>query len=218
MREFCGSRSVLVVDDNDEFRSLLCAVLDGAGYTVREVSSGEDALLAAEVQPPDVVLTDVNLPGISGYEVCRRLRERFGPALPIVFLSGDRVEPLDRAAGLLIGADDYVVKPFQPDELLARIRRLLPAAAGAGEQNGHGHAPVGLTAREQEILELLADGWTQSQIAGELVISSKTVGTHIQRILGKLGVHSRAQAVAVAHRHGFVAEDVIPSTLTSAAT
>lgn len=113
----------------------------------------------------------------------------------MIFLSGERTESFDRVAGLLVGADDYLVKPFDPDELAARVRAVLRRAQPSVP------APLqSLTRRELEVLRLLADGLDQRQIAAELVISAKTVGTHIERILGKLGVHSRAQAVALAYR------------------
>jgi DNA-binding NarL/FixJ family response regulator len=141
---------------------------------------------------------------VTGYAVCRELREEYGEALPIIFVTGERTEAGDRVAGLLLGADDYVVKPFDSDELLARVRRLLVradrAAWGNGEQRRNSN---GLTEREHEILMLLANGAGQKAIAAELVLSPKTVATHIQRILAKLGVHSRAEAVAVAHREGY---------------
>jgi|SRR5215211_1860575 len=119
----------------------------------------------------------------------------------------------DRVAGLLIRADDYVVKPFDPDELLARIRAVLRRARPVGTaEDVSSAADLQLTPREQEVLRLLAGGTRQLDIAGELFISPKTVATHIQRILGKLGVHSRAEAVALAHQRNLVdiadAEDV----------
>jgi len=160
------------------------------------------------------VLLDVCLPGVSGYEICRELRDRFGDSLGIIFVSGERVDSIDRVSGLLIGADDYVVKPFDPDELLARVRTVLrrvarPSANGNGNRNGktpaRAVADAELTPRELEVLQLLSEGLTQPQIASRLVISPRTVGTHIQNLLGKLDVHSRAQAVALAHRVGLVA-------------
>jgi two-component system nitrate/nitrite response regulator NarL len=115
----------------------------------------------------------------------------------LIFLSGTRTDRLDQIAGLLIGADDYIVKPFDPEDLLARARRAVARSQSSGGANRDDWP---LTRRESEILALLADGLTQREIASRLFISPKTVGTHIQRILGKLGVHSRAQAVALAHR------------------
>ena len=177
-------------------------VLEGAGYATIEAETGEAALVIADEQQPSLVLLDVRLPGVSGYEVCRQLRERFGRHLPIVFVSGSRTDPHDCAAGLMIGADDYVVKPFLPDELVARVRRLL-VRAGAEQPQANGlNGWARLTARELEVLELLSRGLTQKAIAAELSISRKTVATHIQHILRKIGAHSRAEAVAFAHRLG----------------
>ncbi len=151
----------------------------------------------------------MRLPGISGYEVCRQLRERFGEQLPIIFVSGDRTEAHDRVAGLMIGADDYLSKPFVPDELVARVQRLLVRSeAGNGTKGGSGARATRLTEREQEVLQLLAEGLAQGAIAAELYISPKTVATHIQRILAKLEVHSRAEAVSQAYKLGLVSPDV----------
>jgi DNA-binding NarL/FixJ family response regulator len=146
-----------------------------------------------------MVLLDVNLPGTSGYAVCNELRQRLGHQLPIVFVSGDRTEPFDRVAGLLIGADDYITKPFDPDELVARVRRMLERTQMRRPRITY-EDPFGLTRREREVLSLLVDGLTQVSIADRLYLSPKTVGTHIQRIIGKMGVNSRTQAVALAAR------------------
>ena len=147
------------------------------------------------------MILDVNLPGTSGYAVCNELRQTIGQQLPIMFLSGDRTEPFDRVAGLLIGADDYLTKPFDADELLARVTRMLERSQlrrpGLVPED-----PFGLTRREREVLGLLVDGLRQVDIADRLYLSPKTVGTHIQRILGKMGVKSRTQAVAMAAREG----------------
>jgi len=189
----------LVVDDDPGLLGLLTRLLELEDLDVTAVSSGEAALAAARDERPDLAILDVNLPGLSGYEVCRALRELYGPALPIVFVSGARTEPYDRVAGLLLGADDYLVKPFAPDELLARVRALLRRASGERPRAGR------LTAREHEVLQLLAEGLGQRDIADALVISPRTAGKHIERILEKLDVRSRAQAVAVAYRDDLVA-------------
>jgi two-component system nitrate/nitrite response regulator NarL len=196
--------SVLIVDDDANYRASVAAILERVGYETREAESGEDALRAVRDQRPSCVLLDVLLPGVTGYAVCRELRDDYGEALPIIFVTGERTEPGDRVAGLLLGADDYVVKPFDPDELVARVRRSIVRSDVSLRRNGDGHnrGAFGLTGRERDILLLLADGRRQDAIAAELVISPKTVATHIQRILSKLGVHSRAEAVALAHREG----------------
>ena len=201
----CGA-PILVADGDDVCRALITTLLERIGRTTCEATTGPEALALAESVRPALAVLDVALPGITGYETCRELHDRYGDDLPVVLVSGTRVEPLDRVAGLLIGADDYIVKPFDPDELLARLRLLLQRRNGnpdPGPENG-GSAIATLTAREHEVLVLLADGRRQSEIADELFITPKTVATHIQRVLAKLGVHSRAQAVALAHRHGLV--------------
>ena len=187
---------IFVVDDDDCFRAFLCSALERADLTPRAFAHGNDALDAAASERPALALLDVNLPAISGYEICRALKARH-PDLPVVFVSGERTESFDRVAGLLLGADDYLSKPVAEDELVIRVRGLL-ARSTRGRPNG------GLTPRELEVLRLLAVGQDQAEIAAELVISPNTVGTHIEHILTKLDVHSRAEAVAVAYRSELV--------------
>ncbi len=199
-------RYILIADEESGFRALVAGLLQRAGYATLEAATGQEALAMARVGRPSCVLLDVMLPGATGYEVCRELRDEFGDALPIVFVSGERTTPADRVAGLLVGGDDYVLKPFDPDEVIARVRRhIIRSASIARSQSPQQHGPFELTHREKDVLRLLAQGLEQQAIATELSISPKTVATHIQRILSKLGVHSRAQAVALAHREGLAA-------------
>ena len=188
---------ILVVDEFGTGEHL-SSLLETEGLQARRCATGEEALIAARRERPDLVLAEVRLPGVSGYEVVRGLRQRYGETLPIMLLSADRTDTIDRVAGLLLGADDYVAKPYAPDELIARVQRLL-ARSGAEPQRVD---KTTLTRRQQDVLRLLAQGMGQDDIARELFISSKTVASHIQNLLPKLGVHSRAQAVALAHRKG----------------
>jgi DNA-binding NarL/FixJ family response regulator len=200
---FCGT--ALVVDDDAPTRELVSNLLARLGFEVRGVESGAAALATSDAERLELVVLEVRLRDMSGYEVLRELRERFGDDVSIMFLSGERTEAFDRVGGLLLGADDYMVKPFDPDELMARARALVrrrPRSQGTLEPR-NGQTSL-LTPREREVLELLARGLEQSDIADQLVISPKTVATHIQRILTKLGVHARAQAVAEAYRLGLV--------------
>jgi DNA-binding NarL/FixJ family response regulator len=195
---------ILVADGDAAHRARLTSLLTRIGCSTLEAADGPQALELASRERPALVLLEVNLLGVSGYEVCRELRDAHGDDISIIFVSGNRTEAYDRVAGLLLGADDYVVKPFDEGELLARIRNSLRHSEPItrGVVNGSRSSLASLTAREREVLKLLARGFTQLDIAGKLVISPKTVGTHIQRILGKLGVHSRAQAVVLAHEEG----------------
>jgi DNA-binding NarL/FixJ family response regulator len=194
-----AQKRILIVDGDADVRGGMATVLKRAGYETCEAAGGEEAMEAARQERPGVVVLETRLADICGYELCRAFRHDFGDGLPILFVSGDRTEPSDRVAGLLIGADDYLVKPFAFDELVARVRALLRRS----EATAPSHAST-LTSRELEVLRLLVDGLGQEEIASRLVVSPKTVGTHIQHIFTKLGVHSRAQAVAAAYRDELV--------------
>jgi DNA-binding NarL/FixJ family response regulator len=185
---------VLVVDDDPKLRMLIATVFADAHARALEAESGEEALAIAADARPDLVVLDVHLPGMSGYEVCRTLKQRFGDGLPIILLSGERMESFDRVAGLLLGADDYLVKPCAPDELVARARRLIRVRDAINAEART------LTKRETEVLTLIADGVTTVAIAASLVVTPKTVSKHLERIFQKLDVHTRTEAVAEAHR------------------
>jgi two-component system nitrate/nitrite response regulator NarL len=200
-----GELSAVVVADGDaDARALVADLLARAGIPSVEAPTGDEALEAVRAKRPALVLVDVGLPGLSGYEVCSRLKAEFGDGMPVILVSGSRTEPFDRTAGLLIGADDYVTKPFDGGELLARMRRCIVRASliqqSSNGSNGRRETLFGLSARELEVLELLTEGVGTSGIAERLFISRKTVATHVQRILAKLGAHSRAEAIAIAYR------------------
>jgi DNA-binding NarL/FixJ family response regulator len=194
---FSGRGSVVVADADEGFRREIGRALTAAGFEVVEAASGDEALAAALDDGAVLAVLDVRLAGISGYEVCRRLREARGDRVAIVFVSADRVESSDRVAGLIVGADDYLVKPVARDEIVARVRRLLARSPGGGSRPR-------LTEREGQVLRLLAAGLGPGQIGRELSISPKTVATHVEHIYAKLGVHTRAQAVAQAFRLALV--------------
>lgn len=116
---------VFVVEDDRDIADLVAHYLDKAGWTPQIFGSGTDALAAARHSPPDVIILDLMLPGMSGLEVCRALRsDALTAGLPIVMVTA-RAEEAERIAGLDMGADDYIAKPFSPNELVARVRALL---------------------------------------------------------------------------------------------
>ena len=199
MERACGP--VLVVDDDEGVRVALAAALRGAGFETAQAADAEEALGLARRGEFRLAILDVNLPGVCGYELFHRLREGAAPGIPVIFISGECLEPYDRVAGLLLGADDFVTKPFNPDELAARVRSVLRRTSSASPTSARMRS---LTKRELEILTLLAEGQAQRQIAATLYISPKTVGTHIQHILDKLEVRSRSQAIALAYREELV--------------
>jgi DNA-binding NarL/FixJ family response regulator len=198
-------RPVLVADGDRTFRSAISGLLKRAGVASITAATGDEAVNVARGRRPAVVVLDVELRDRSGYETCRALREMYGETLPILFVSAERTTPYDLVAGLLIGGDDYVAKPADLDELLARIVRAHRRAGdGSGDSGVASEINPPLTARELEILRLVAAGRSPRDIATQLVISPKTVASHLQRTLSKLSVHSRAQAVVRAYELGLV--------------
>ena len=161
------STSVLVVEDDGPIRRMLERTLAAEGYRVSGAEDGGAALAAIERSVPDVLVLDVGLPGLDGLTVCRRLRGK-GLSLPILLLTA-RDAVADRVAGLDAGADDYLVKPFAAEELLARVRALLRRGVAPGEVLAYGDlvfdvetrsarrggVEILLRSREADLLELL---------------------------------------------------------------
>jgi DNA-binding response OmpR family regulator len=203
---------VLVVEDDPDIAMLLARSLTRAGFSVDQLSSGADVVPTLRRGGlPDLVLLDLMLPGLDGIEVCRALRaDPSTAALPIIMLSA-RVEESDRIVGLELGADDYITKPFSPNEVVARVRALLRRTTRPGGPNELRHGSlvmdverhlvtadgkeVHLTAKEflllQYLLEhpgrvlsrdlLLSDVWGYSYTGG-----TRTVDVHIRRLREKV--------------------------------
>ena len=204
--------AVLVVEDEQAIADLVRAYLRRDGFEVIWARSGEQALEELSRHPVRLVVLDIGLPGIDGFEVCRRLRGRTG--VPILILSA-RDEEVDRVAGLEAGADDYVTKPFSPRELVARVKAILrrtgaPGAAIDGgalavgdvelDRSGHtvrvGGDPVELTAREFDLLAALLahpgvvlsrDRLLELVWDGEFAGGTRTVDVHVAQLRAKLG-------------------------------
>ena len=123
-----AAHRVLVVEDEDKLAALLCDYLRAAGYAPCVAVDGPAALRAVAAEPPAAVLLDLNLPGLDGIEVCRRIRR--DSAVPILMLTA-RADEIDRILGLEIGADDYLCKPYSPREVVARVRALLRRSQGS---------------------------------------------------------------------------------------
>ena len=124
------------------------------GFATREVETGFEALEAVRAGDVALVLLEVALEDMTGYEVCREIRHELGDQLPIFLRPGIRTEPLDRVAGLLLGADDFIVKPYDPAELLARVRRFISRASVSSQVAASREGPR-LTRRKTEVLDLL---------------------------------------------------------------
>jgi NarL family two-component system response regulator LiaR len=216
-----AGQTVLVVDDDECFRALVRTVVERAGFRVVEAADEVEAFGAADRAQPDLVLLDVRLPRTSGYEIYGELRDRYGEELPIIFVSGERIDSYDRVVGLMLGAEEYLTKPIDPDELIIRVRRALHRTLTNSSRDtselGEDDSTADLTPRELEVLALVAVGMSSARIANELVISPRTVGTHIQHILAKLGVENRTQAAAVAHRAGLLDAEVVAHAVADSA-
>ena len=209
---------MLIVEDEPDIRALLVLHLEREGYQVVPCRTGAEALRAARGSRPDLVLLDLMLPEMDGLEVCRRLRQDPATrAVPVVMLTA-RGDEVDRVLGLELGADDYVVKPFSPRELVARIRAVLrrtrPAPETAAVTVGRltidaaAHTvsvdgvPIDLTRREFDLLralveargrvltrEFLLDHVWGYRAAAE--IESRTVDVHVRRLRLKLGAEGQ---------------------------
>lgn len=205
------SDTVLIVDDDPDIRNLLTASLEMEGFDAIALPDGQQCLAQFDSIAPDLVVLDVLMPGMSGTELCRELRQRSD--VPILFLSG-RGEDIDRIIGLELGADDYMSKPFNPRELVARVRAILRRTGDTGEfasQNVMKHnelridlerfeafwsqSPLELTKTEFNLLRTLMRRPGKVYSRAELIqgayedqiyVSDRTIDSHIRRLRNKL--------------------------------
>jgi len=211
---------ILIADDHGVLRAGLRALLNGGSriQVVAEAGGGEEALHIAEQLRPDIVLLDISMPGMDGIEVTRRLKQ-IAPNTQVLIMTMHEDTGLLREA-LRAGASGYIVKRAVESELIIAIH-----AVSRGELYVHPALTRGLfqelspdpppkeaealTPREVNVLRLIAEGYTNRQIAGELGLSVRTVESHREKIMAKLGLHSRAQLVryAAAHRLPATPED-----------
>jgi two-component system response regulator MprA len=220
---------ILVVDDDPKMLSLMRRGLSFASYVVDVALDGERALALAREQPPDLVVLDVMLPGLDGVEVCRRLRSG-APELPILMLTAKGRVP-DRIAGLDAGADDYLVKPFDFDELLARIRALLRRTHPTEDTMLHfgdltldpatrdvwrADRRIELTTREYELLEFLMRHPRQvlsREVIFERVWGSDFIGdsnlidVHVMRLRDKLEAGACSRLIQTIRGAGYSLRD-----------
>jgi DNA-binding response OmpR family regulator len=205
-----GVSAILIVDDDPSVREVLSLYLTQAGFDVRQTEDGPGCLSAMSGAPADLVLLDIMLPGMDGYDVYRSLRERSD--VPIIFLTA-RDEDVDRILGLELGADDYITKPFNPREVVARVKAVLRRVSPAARSRAPIHfrkltlnpetreclvagKQAELTAREFDILWLMANRprvvferptimeqvWGQAEDYADY----RTIDTHVKRIRKKL--------------------------------
>ena len=193
------AKRILVVDDEPDIRRLVAEALEATGYDVQTAANGQEAVRAAGLYIPDLVLLDIMMPDADGFTVYERLREHpVDLRSPIIFLTARR-EINDKLLGFEKGAADYITKPFHIKELLARVKVHL------GELGPpKGDVPNPMTDRELEVLGLLASGKTYKQVARALDLSQSTVRNHLHNVYHKLNVVDRAQAVIVSRENGWI--------------
>lgn len=212
--------TILVVDDESAIRLAVTDYLEMSGYSVIAAENGERALEMLEAHHPHLMVTDVTMPQMDGYELVRKIRQR--PAfrlLPVVFLTA-RTDTRERIRGYQLGGDVYLPKPFDLDELSAVVRNLLDRSqmiqsewrlrtqAQEGSEATLAQADLTsallLTQREKEVLNLLADGSSNSQIGNHLHLSSRTIEKYVSSLLRKTKTNNRAELVRFAIEHHLV--------------
>ncbi|MFZ9739113.1 MAG: response regulator transcription factor [Prochlorotrichaceae cyanobacterium] len=222
-------KKILIADDDTTLRTALVRYLTKRGFEVWEAASGQEAFNLFQQDTPDLIVSDVMMPEMDGFEFCRQLRRsRKGQLIPLLFLSS-RGEIDDRVQGHLLGGDDYLIKPFEPRELLAKIeaqlersRRLNAEIVRLMQQSTPNASaedfaatrteppkPLPLTPAEQRVFWEVVQGYTNRQVGENLFISPRTVQTHISNILNKLQLDNRSQLVRFAFEQGYRAEDIL---------
>mgnify|MGYP001111880778 CR=1 FL=1 len=223
---------ILLVDDDPRLRDLVGLALERAGYQVVTAGDGQTALIHASREAPDLVVLDIGLPELDGFDVCRRIRAQSD--VPILFLTA-RDDEIDRVLGLELGADDYVTKPFSPRELVARVRAILKRTAGPRplpslthgrlSLNSVAHTcrldtvDVPLTATEFTLLAVLVDRPTQIHSRAQLVqalwgmhsqVSDRTLDSHLRNLRAKLSRAGWAEAIETVHGVGLRMRAIAP--------
>jgi DNA-binding NarL/FixJ family response regulator len=199
------SNRLLVVDDDLHLLRALTICLRVAGYQVTTARNGSEALLCLAEFVPDLIITDIRMPGMDGHHLVRHLRESPRTTLtPIIFLTA-KDETTDRVAGFEAGIDYYLTKPFETEELLAIVSNILRRVARTHSEiarivdpsktsNNLNVAPdQELTKAEDRVAEAVSRGLSNKEVANELNISIRTVETHIRRILAKMNFSNRVE-------------------------
>jgi DNA-binding NarL/FixJ family response regulator len=198
-------KRLLVVDDEPNLLRAVAACLKAENYEVSTARSGQEALLQLAESVPDLVISDIRMPGMDGYKLARQLRGSPRTALvPIVFLTA-KDETADRIEGFRAGIDAYLTKPFEPDELIAVVNAILQrverthsqiarlVGSGSLEDTPVSFHDEALTDAENRVAVAVSRGLTNKEIAAELEISVRTVENHISHILDKKGFSNRVE-------------------------
>ena len=199
---------LLVIEDDDQTRENLQIILDMEGYAVRTAANGREGLALARSDRPELIICDVSMPEMDGHAVLRQLRADATTAdVPFIFLTAQG-ERHQQRAGMNLGADDYLCKPLDAEDLLAAVRARLQrkrenhdaalADAGPDFTSSTPLESLGLTVREAEVLLWVSQGKANADVATILGMSEKTVKIHLGHIFEKLNVETRTAAAMVA--------------------
>ena len=195
-------KRLLLIDDDPNLILLVKDYLEFRGYEVITAENGREALDVLEQDLPDMIICDVMMPEMDGYTFVNHVRQNERTSwIPILFLSA-KGQSQDRVKGLNIGADVYMVKPFEPEELVAQVEASLKQsfrqrqqAGGSNENETKIQVPfdVHLTQTELKVVQFVARGLANRDIAEELNVSQRTVESHVSNMLGKTGLHNRTE-------------------------
>ena len=195
-------KRLLLIDDDPNLILLVKDYLEFRGYEVITAENGREALEVLEQEIPDMIICDVMMPEMDGYAFVNQVRQDERTSwIPILFLSA-KGQSQDKIKGLNIGADVYMVKPFEPEELVAQVEASLKQAYRQRQQTGGGgenetkiQVPfdVHLTQTELKVVQYVARGLANRDIAEELNVSQRTVESHVSNMLGKTGLNNRTE-------------------------
>ncbi|MBD0267621.1 response regulator transcription factor [Pseudanabaena sp. FACHB-2040] len=195
-------KQLLLIDDDPNLILLVKDYLEFRGYRVVTAGNGREALDVLEALLPDMIICDVMMPEMDGYTFVQQVREKPETEwIPILFLSA-KGQSQDRVKGLNTGADVYMVKPFEPEELVAQVESSLKQASRLIKQQTKSGSStsaiqvafdVELTPTELRVVQFVARGMANREIADELQVSQRTIESHVSNMLGKTGLHNRTE-------------------------
>jgi DNA-binding NarL/FixJ family response regulator len=195
------NKRLLLIDDDPNLILLVKDYLEFRGYEVVTADNGIDALEVLDQETPDMIICDIMMPEMDGYTFVERVRQDSRNSwVPVLFLSA-KGQSQDRVKGLNKGADVYMVKPFEPEELVAQVESSLKQAnrlighTGTAENVSKLKVPadVELTPTELKVVQLVARGMANREIAIQMKVSQRTIESHVSNMLGKTGLHNRTE-------------------------
>jgi DNA-binding NarL/FixJ family response regulator len=195
-------KRLLLIDDDPNLILLVRDYLEFRGYEVLTADNGKEALHLLSQNLPDMIICDIMMPEMDGYALIENVRQDQRTSwIPVLFLSA-RGQSQDRIKGLNLGADVYMVKPFEPEELVAQVEsslkqtnRLLLHTDGMGDDSSPIQVPatVELTPTELKVVQLVARGLANREIAQQMNVSQRTIESHVSNMLGKTGLSNRTE-------------------------